>query len=53
MINQIRICNNFFLVTIRLEQYTYMGPIKLKDSVPNHIIDISTGNEMIIMYILK
>ena len=30
-----------------------MGPIKLKDSVPTHTIDISTGNEMIIMDILK
>ena len=30
-----------------------MGPIKLRHSVPNHIIDISTGNEMIIMDILK
>ena len=48
MINQVRICNNLLL-----EQHAYMGTMKLKDSVPNHIIDISTGNEMIIMYILK
>ena len=53
MINQIRICNNLLLVTIRLEQHKYMDPIKLKHSVPTHIIDISTGNEIIIMDILK
>ena len=45
MINQIRI--------IRSEQQAYMGTMKLKDSVPNHIIDISTGNEIIVMDILK
>ena len=30
-----------------------MDPIKLKDNVPTDIIEISTGNEMIIMDILK
>ena len=30
-----------------------MGPIKLEDIAPTHIIDISTGNKMIIMDILK
>ena len=51
MINQIRICNNLLLV----REYTnrIMGTMKQKDSVPNHIIDISTGNEMMIMDILK
>ena len=54
MINQIRICNNLLLVKEkRLEQHKYMDPIKLKHSVPTHIIDISTGNKMIIMDILK
>ena len=51
MINQIRICNNILL--IRLKQHKYMDPIKLKHSVPTHIIGISTGNEIIIMDILK
>ena len=38
---------------IRLKQHVYLGSIKLKDSVPNHIMDIYTGNEMMIMDILK